>query len=803
MAAAVRRGARLALLAVVPFVWGAGDAHAAARPAGSRCLAALHRGFERVADARRITTEACLRIASGSRARSFAACAAGDPLRLVVRARARALADERRACARRARPPLGAAGAVAAAEAAEEAGRALLRGLFGRTPDLAVARLPERKPAAHCQRAVLAQAGRCAAAFVRDYHACAERTLARADDAFDLVACKGGDARGTVVRACDAGIAAAVATCDGEETEALFPGCAGSLAACARGHARRSASLALNAAGALCQDVPIGSLSVEARLQCFEPPPPEPVTYREVPLPPGTRVVTVEDWSGSGELVVSFGAPGVSGTQLASLRSDGSGFRCLTCGSPIAGNLRPVQILADGRRALVSGPNQLVPRWSLLECSPSLADCRSSALVPIELPLDPDPSTPVLQYRVPWVTPDDAWLIWSEVRLRGPGGNLSAMGRLVREADRYRVADARVIAPSLRSLEIGDDPERWRLFTQPFEAKGPALRGGLDWIEAGTPEAGHYDDMVIDLATGDVRRLTHHPDHDEGIRFSPDEQWAVLLSGRTDNRVEFLGLLPRPPYIDWLAFSIHFVAIAGAPGDGLSPGGSAKERDCYVDPWLLDRWFERGDYLGQRLLAPEDGWESVGQNAGGMRWSPDGTEIALLEQRWRRLTTPGEEPASRLRIARLENRDPLPPARRVATVATPEPRWAIRYEDWIVPDTGGLRVVKGRVSGTATIRNDLPSALQGELEVVYRDYSDDGRTVLDGSERIRVPEFLLQGATYEVDLTLRGAHQGRMIGAVVYDFANDVNTGEVVSELDGRVLRGPHTCFEAGLLPVP
>jgi hypothetical protein len=406
----------------------------------------------------------------------------------------------------------------------------------------------------------------------------------------------------------------------------------------------------------------------------------------------------------------------------------------------------------------------------------------------------------VLQYRVPWVTLDDAWLVWTEVRLRGPGGNLSAMGRLVRAADHYDVGDARVIAPPLRSLDLPVDADIWRVLTQPFEAKFGALRGGIDWVEAGTPNAGHYDISVLDLTSGELRRLTHHADHDEGIRFSRDESWAVLQSARTDNRTEFLGLLPRPPYIEWIAFSVHFVAIAGAPNDGISPGSDPKERDCYADPWLLDRWFERGDYIGQRLGKPADGWASIEGNAGGFGWAPDGTRIALIERRWRRL---GSAEETRLRIASLPGRAPIPEADVVPIVPTPEPDWAIRYEDWIVPDTFGVTVIPGKVSGTATIRNAMPTAVQGEVEVVYDDYSDDGEQQIDGFERLRIPQLILSGAEYDVDLSLSGTHTGSMRGAITYDFVADVNSGEVVAELDGHVLTGPKTCYQAELLPVP
>jgi hypothetical protein len=753
------------------------------------CFRAVNDGFLGVRLAEQITLEACFTNVFGSA--SPADCAASDPLGLVAAAKAATLAAEVRACRAGALPAIGYAGGVAANGAASEAVSELRRGLFGLVPSRATG--ADRA----CQSAVLHAAGVCADAFARTYTDCAKVAFPSADDGFDLVACKDSNPA-RVANACEAYVDSAVAaSCGGLDVAPLFPGCAGDLSDCARGHARRSTSLGLNRADALCTDVLPGELPEDVLLRCFEPPPPEPIEESLVPLPPGVQVATTE-WDENGEdLFVTFTAPDVTGTQLAAIGADGSDFRCLTCGSAISGNLRPSQRLRDGQRLLVPGPNNRNPRWNILECTPSLLDCQTSLLVPIQLPVNPDP-TQILQYRVPWVTLDDAWLVWSEVRQRGPGGHLAVMGRLVRDADRYTISDARVIAPELTSLVLGNDSATWRKITQPLEAKYGALRGGRDWVIAGTPSAGHYDTSVLDLTSGVMRRLSHHPDHDEGVRFSRDEEWVVLQTGRTDNRIEFLGQLPRPPFIDWIAFSIHFVGIAGQPGDGISPGVDPNERDCYVDPWLLDRWFERGEYVGQRLSKPADGWVSIEGNAGGFGWSPDGTKIALIDRRWRY-----EPPATRIRIAHLTSREPMPPEDWVPLVPTPEPTWAIRYEDWRVPNTLGDFVVQGAVSGTATIRNQMGTSVQGYIEVEFDGYSDDGKHVIDGIEWLDIPFLVVSGADYGVDLALTGPHTGSMQGGIAYDFNADVATGEVVSMLDGRVLTGPKTCYDAGLIPLP
>ena len=769
---------------------------APARPLEAQCAGRLQRAFEAAARAQRKTVSACVaRLDAGAPGFSVGACADGDPFGWVERAAQRAARAEAALCDG---PEIGRTDAATLTAAARAAAPALARGLFGRDLDAGLRTRAADAAGAQCQRVVLDRAQRCTARAVHRYTACSARALrGTVDDPFDLVACKPLPAG-----QCDNRIAHAVANhCGGLDLAALFPGCAGDLTRCVRAHAERSASQAVNRAAGLCEDVLIGSLPEDMLLRCFAPPALEPTVDSGVIPMPGDVNPQQASWDEAGErLLFNFTSSTTTGTQLGIIDLDGSDFRCLTCGTGlISGNLKVGQRLRDGQRLLVAGNNNANPRWNILECTPSVLDCQSAVMLPIQLPPNPDPTAPILQYRVPHVTYDDQWFIWTEVRLRGPGGNLSAMGRLVRQADHYAVQDARVIAPPIPSLAIGTDPAVWRNFTQPFEAKEAVVRGGLDWVMAGTPGAGHYDNFAIDLTDGSVRPMTTHPDHDEGVNFSPDEQWAVVSSSRTDNRVEFLGLLPRPPYIDWIAFSLHFVAIAGAPSDGVSPGGDPNERDCYLDPWMLDRWFERGDYVGQRLLTPADGWQSA---AGGFEFSPDGTRLSITELQWRRLTPPGTTLPGRLRIFTLPNREPIAPAAVVPIVAAPEPTWAIRYEDWLVPDTFGITVIPGAAAGTATITNDFADTLSGSARVEFAGYSDDGVTFLDGVEEIRIPVLVLNGAEYEVDLTLSGARSGRMQGELFYDFLGDTNTGEVVTTLDGRTISGPRTCHAAGLIPI-
>lgn len=772
----------------------------------AHCAETLNAGFVAIAAAQRARIEHCARrdAQEGRAHQSFSGCLAGDGLDAVAWVRWIEGRRAAQACRAGAPPGLSYASPDEAAGAAVAAGNALARGLFGPDPDLAIL----SRSAGHasvCQQELLRKAGDCAGAFLEGFQRCARERLRHADVApADLVACKDAGPEGAVARACDQRIEAVVAdACAAQDPGHLFPGCAGDPAACARAHARRSASLGLNQLTGLCADLlPGDDVPEETLLRCFEPPAMEPIASELVALPDGVRVLASNSLVAlrSGD-EVQFGAAvsGFEGEQVVRMGLDGSALRCLTCGIGIPAGQSVKELFRDGRRALVSGGNALLarPSWSILECTPSLEDCGSAALLPIELPPAPaEQGNQVLNYRVPQVTPDDGWLIWTEVRQRGPGNFLSAMGRLVREGDRYFVRDARILAPSLGSLDLGNDALLWQRLSANYEAKSGWLRGGRDWVLSGTWMAGHYDDFAIDLATGDLRRLTRHPDHDEGLHPSPDAEWMVLGSGRGNGRVDFLGLLPRPPFIDGIAFSIHFVGIAGAPSDG-PPGSSPLERDCYLEPWLTDRWFERGDYLGQELAAPgADGWEPVP----GLGWSPDGTRMILMEGVWDRLLAPGQERPLRLRLLRFPNRLPVPPSSVEPIVATPEPAWAIRYEDYVLPDLRGVHTIPGRHSGTATLTIE-GNAFRGAQRVEYDGYSDDGLRFLDGHEEIRIPLLVQAGAEYDVDLHLGGFDQGRMVGSISYDFLTDANAGNVVSELNGRRLEGPRTCEEAGILP--
>ena len=115
-----------------------------------------------------------------------------------------------------------------------------------------------------------------------------------------------------------------------------------------------------------------------------------------------------------------------------------------------------------------------------------------------------------------------------------------------------------------------------------------------------------------------------------------------------------------------------------------------------------------------------------------------------------------------------------------------------------------MTVIPGKVSGTATIRNDMPTGSAASSRSCSTGTRTTGFSVLDGFELLRIPSLVLFGApSTRSTSSLAGRATGSMRGSIVYDFVNDVNLGVLTSELDGRTLEGPKSCVEAGLLSLP
>ncbi|EHN12561.1 Antiadhesin Pls binding protein [Patulibacter medicamentivorans] len=463
--------------------------------------------------------------------------------------------------------------------------------------------------------------------------------------------------------------------------------------------------------------------------------------------------------------------------QIAVTDLDGRGYRCITCGRvPTA---QKADLLEDGRRMwLADNSGQATTgnplsggtgdfQWSILECAPSVYRCERSRVVPVRFPLDS--LLQGAQNREATVDAYGEFVAWNEVRMHD--GPRVTLGRLERRADEYVVTDPRVVTPQFRpSNAIADWINGGRFY------EGASFVDGNRYLKYQATTTGlNYDTYLLDLRTGQRRQMTTDLDYNEVARYSPDGRWMYYTSARGLDRMDVFTQLERPSLIDASAFG------------QLGRVSLWNNRRCMNEGWLMDRASgqQRGGYGGQPTLL-EDDW-----NLRSWEWLPGGDRAVVTETRLPNRPDPSD-PAARTRISvvRMPGVAPAP--------APPTPIHVDRtaYRRWTTPasEYTGMagrqvlaRTVPGPAGGTATM-TFLGTYLAGSWSVRYDGYSDDGRTFLDGWERVDVPSPILLGH-WSADIRARGARPGFLRGDVTVT-AQERFSGTVESEVAGRRLRG-------------
>lgn len=521
------------------------------------------------------------------------------------------------------------------------------------------------------------------------------------------------------------------------------------------------------------------------------PAPLEPVALERLPLPAGVTGMSHPDWTPDGRHVVAgFTSVDHPGAQLGLVADDGSGFRCLSCGlAQVQGLDRPLNLLSDlvldkpyafgdGRRVLarivgeredraggtpnpLSGPTQDF-NFVVLECAPSLLDCRERELLALELP--GGGLTRATQNREARISPDGKLLAWTEVLF---DGTRMSLGRLVRAGDHYELADVRVLNPPFTLAP--PDPSGFALGGPLYEFKNFAPDGRTATY-ATFAEAENYDVWELDLATGARRRLTTDIEWNEGTTRSPDGGSFVNFTSRGRDRMAPFALLPRPPFID---FAVYVLTGRFALNN--------VNRKCLLSPWLLDAGGERGGYFGQPI--DTDVRPPFAAHGNGP-FNADGTRIVFWEFNDAAAGTP-QDPDARLVVARLPARRPRPVGR---APVTPYPSWAVPRTDWQgYVARQGTFTVAGPRGGTATI--SLAGAVSSMAwSVAYDAYSEDGRSALTGTERVTAPISTAYG-TWVADLRRTGAEPGTLSADVTVRTGGQ-GSGEVATEFGGKRLEG-------------
>ncbi|WP_306320129.1 MULTISPECIES: hypothetical protein [unclassified Streptomyces] len=460
-----------------------------------------------------------------------------------------------------------------------------------------------------------------------------------------------------------------------------------------------------------------------------------------------------------------------TGSQLILVRTDGSTFpggdswKCLTCGMPDANRQGVTEAadypmpFADGRRLLAGATVYDCGRYRL--ASPACTPKRLHGY-PIRWNVTADGSGKGGALRELRLHPDQVHLGFSGITTSGARlDQYGYVGRLTfnsapkagsPQVPRYdltkvnRLFDA---APDRQPLRVDPDhPDR--LVFDPTVPSVGELRGfskdGREVTYVGHPaESSNIDVFAAHLTTGKVRRLTSNPEYTDPVDTSPDGRWTVALDTRGSDRQMFMaGMRDVPAVTDLLTTS----AVSSVRNN---------HQRRFFQPYLIDRYGDRGTYQGQRLNAGDSGPGGIADpnwNAGAdPQWSPDGTAVMY----WQRLvsapacgganplpcptsTEPGGR-HTRLMLARLVDREP---ARTEKVQELPDDiPWGTRYQPGspapVRPyPAQGTYTLPGKSSGKATVAivwNEARTAVK-TVSVRYDKYSADGRTFLGGTESV-------------------------------------------------------------------
>jgi hypothetical protein len=490
----------------------------------------------------------------------------------------------------------------------------------------------------------------------------------------------------------------------------------------------------------------------------------ERVVTRAVQLPATITKVQFPSYTADGSRILAAAQSAqFQGTQLVSFTQTGSGLRCLTCGHWTGAPMQKMFPFPDDRRILVriGVQSAVTPAGhGVVECSPSVLDCRAAKVVPITPPFQDDPNV-VQSQREFRISPDRKHVALTQIRTTRGGAieGVGIVGRLVRRSDGYRVAGARVVA-------TGGELKN---FT-------PDGRGVLVARFDGAAEAGNPDDVRIDLRTGRETRVTYAPDWEEDIDI-PDQRfrgrrWMVVGSARGTGLLETVSQIRRPLAIQ--------PAISGLPYRVFTLRNAE-----IAEPWLNSLSAERRGRLGQALApgAVAAGWNS----RPNFTWKPDGTAIVYWQERI------GDTDTTRVVVSSLPDRRPQQPPEVKSIQA---PGWAPPLQGYVPPDPSPPTSRRGRVSGRLDV--ELEAAPPGSIyehfiRVRYTNFADRRGYVINGVESGYYDPAGIYGADslYSADLVLSGLHHGYLRASKVAITAGGID-GKIESRLDGRHLElGP------------
>jgi hypothetical protein len=531
------------------------------------------------------------------------------------------------------------------------------------------------------------------------------------------------------------------------------------------------------------------------------PPAPEPIMVTELPLPPvvsnsdigacttgvnphGTGCIGIDTGLQNGNFlpdnehvvaIVNFvGAPAAphpssiyAGLQFIIVKINGTfpngdPWKCITCGVPAENQVARMdamdypQAFDNGRQAL-SGTN-------IIDCGENLFASTSCTpdkvyIYPIRLDSTADGSGEGLALRELRIHPDNVHLGFNAmVTNAGLFAQFTFFGRLVFNpapttglplAPRYDLKNVSYLTNSANPQPVYTK-DGYIYHNSSALAVGE-LRGftkrANEVTYVGSPvESCNIDVFAADLQTGNVRRLTANPEYVDPVDISYDDQWTVVMDTRgTDRQIFMAGMRNVPPMTDM---------VNGAITSSIRNNG----RRRFFEPFLIDRYGDRGDYNGQKINAGGDGSpgsvnDPQWNGRADPKFSPDGTYIVYYQELTISPACGGINPLpcpvstaqggriQRMMIAHLTTRKKQ--SLKPIAIAPDNVPWGTPYvpggsfpEFEIIQE--GIYKLNGKVSGSAEVNITLNSAKTSisSVAVSYYGYTNDGINVISGSEKV-------------------------------------------------------------------
>lgn len=524
----------------------------------------------------------------------------------------------------------------------------------------------------------------------------------------------------------------------------------------------------------------------------------QPITIQRIDLPDSVQSAGWPVFTNDGQHLLFFstainisgGSTGKDGTtDLWITELSGQHAHCLTCNlanSPSSHGEGVITPFPDGKRVFFG--SFLQPgggHYSVLECSPSVADCATAKILPVDysdaLPSKIPPGGAVSKPKVSLGGAYSAKLSQDGVHigfsnLRFDTVEAMVVGTLKRTPDKYIVVDPRVINPPAPTSASDTDVTAWSSGGALYEFKTFAHGGAYaTYVEAGGYALGNPDVWSVNLKTGQRTRLTAHPGYDEDNAVSPNGKLLALWSNRTMHLSDWYGgILPVRDFI-----------FTPAALMGLTLNSS--DKFCHGTTWILPASGDQGSTLaGQPIVDSRLPANIIITNnlVGWPQWSPDGTMLALNTTDTGPTGTSYPNHAPFLLVAHFTALKP----------GKPLPAVSSQPGDWTVPPTNfhpamgfsGVKIFPGAKSGKVTIHY-AGSAVTGHWSETYQDYSNDGKSFVNGTVTIDSPE--IQKGTYSSHLAMTGEHTGSV--DVDMNFTGAGPQGEGVTTFDGNTIKGP------------